>query len=120
MSRYQVRELACDPPGWHTEINQWAEEWPGIVVEYPTNRRSQMAPGVSAFFGAVVEQELTHDDDPRLARDIGHAVVKSTAEGNLITKDHPDSPRKIDLAVAAVIAHDRAAASVITPWVGWA
>ena len=36
------------------------------------------------------------------------AVTKLTPFGTVITKTHPDSPRKIDVAVAAVIAHDRA------------
>jgi hypothetical protein len=35
-------------------------------------------------------------------------VAKETPAGVLVTKDHADSPRKIDAAVAAVVAHDRA------------
>jgi hypothetical protein len=41
---------------------------------------------------------------------VGHAVAKLSPAGDVvgITKDHPDSPRKIDAAVAAVIGFERA------------
>jgi hypothetical protein len=38
----------------------------------------------------------------------GHCVAKNTPYGTTISKAHPDSPPKIDAAVAAVIAYDRA------------
>jgi hypothetical protein len=45
-----------------------------------------------------------------LAAHVGHAVAKLNPAGDVvgITKDHPDSPRKIDAAVAAVIGFERA------------
>jgi hypothetical protein len=43
-----------------------------------------------------------------LSRHVGHAVAKVTPVGTVIVKAHPDSPRKIDCAVAATIAYDRA------------
>jgi hypothetical protein len=36
-------------------------------------------------------------------------VAKLTPTGTVVTKAHPDSPPRIDCAVAAVIAHERAA-----------
>ena len=42
------------------------------------------------------------------ARHLANAVVKETPDGAYITKDGRNSPRKIDLAVAAVVAYDRA------------
>jgi hypothetical protein len=44
-----------------------------------------------------------------LARHLGHCRTKDTPYGPIVTKDAPDSPRKIDAAVAAVVAYDRAA-----------
>lgn len=38
----------------------------------------------------------------------GHCVAKDTPYGQVATKDGADSPRKIDCAVAAMIAYDRA------------
>lgn len=118
MERYRVIEFACDPPGWHQEISVWSDTWPGVVVEYQTNRRSQMAPACSRFWSMVVDGQLSHDGDQRLAKHVSNTVTKETHDGLLITKEHPDSPRRIDLAVAAVVAVDRAAqAVVVAPWV---
>ena len=57
---------------------------------------------------AVATGALTHDGDPRLARHFANAVVKETTDGRYVTKDGASSPRKIDLAVAAIVALDRA------------
>lgn len=57
----------------------------------------------------VLEGGLTHDGDPVLARHVGHCVAKETPYGVIVTKDAADSPRKIDAAVAAIVAYDRAA-----------
>lgn len=70
------------------------------------------------FYSAVVEGAVTHDGDPRLAKHIANTVTKETAEGLLIVKEWADSPRKIDLAVASVVALDRASQGVtVAPFV---
>jgi len=109
MRRYQVVELAADPPGWHREIETWADRYPDVVTaEYRTNLRKFMAQGCAKLHSAVLNQTVTHDGDPRLARHIANAIVKETPEGAYLTKEHRHSARKIDLATAAVIAFDRA------------
>lgn len=109
MRRWQVVELAADPPGWHREIERWADRYPGVVTaEYRTNLRKFMAISCAKLHSAIVNHTVTHDGDPRLARHIANAVVRETPEGAYITKEHRHSPRKIDLATAAVIAYDRA------------
>jgi phage terminase large subunit-like protein len=67
-----------------------------------------MAAACSRFYSAVMGGQLAHDGDPRLARHLANAVLRDTAQGAYITKDGPNSPRKIDAAIAAVVAHDRA------------
>jgi phage terminase large subunit-like protein len=106
---YDVRELLCDPPYWQREISEWEKRWPGKVIEWPTYVRARMAPACTQFYSAVLDGRLTHQDDPRLARHVANAVVRPTPQGDLITKAAQDSPAKIDLAVAAVIAYSRAA-----------
>jgi phage terminase large subunit-like protein len=105
---WDVREFPCDPFGWHREIEEWAERYGSVVLMYETNRPRVMAENCSRFYSAVVTKELTHDGDPRLARHLGNAVVKETKDGAYITKDGRNSPRKIDLAVAAVVGFSRA------------
>lgn len=108
--RYDVAELVCDPWGWRTEIEQLAKRHgEKRVIEWPTNVVGRMAPATDRFYAAVIDQALTHDGDTRLASHIAHCVAKPTAQGDVITKDRRNSPRKIDAAVAAVVAYDRAA-----------
>jgi phage terminase large subunit-like protein len=80
------------------------------VVEYPQSP-SRMTPATQRFHEAVMNRGLTHAGDPRLARHIGNAVLKVDARGQRITKDAKRSNRKIDLAVASVMAFDRASAT---------
>lgn len=112
---WQVVELLCDPPYWAAEIAEWSATWPDRVVEFPTFSRARMAPACTAFYAAVLERTLSHDGDPRLARHVANAVVKSSPLGDYITKADKDSPAKIDLAVAAVIAHHAAATTKAAP-----
>lgn len=106
---WDVVEMLCDPPYWAAEIAEWAATWPDRVVEFPTFSRARMAPACTAFYAAVLERALSHDGDPRMARHVSNAVVKSSPQGDYITKSDKDSPAKIDLAVAAVIAYHAAA-----------
>jgi phage terminase large subunit-like protein len=55
---------------------------------------------------------LVHDGDPLLARHMGNTAVKLTPAGPHIKKENPNSPRKIDAAVAAILAHDRASGKI--------
>jgi len=108
MERFEVVELGCDPPGWASEIDAWREMYGEVVVDFPTNERKRMAAACDRFRAGVIEGQLSHDGNAVLSRHIGHAQAKETPFGVVIQKDHPDSPRKIDAAVAAVIAYDRA------------
>jgi phage terminase large subunit-like protein len=114
MERWDVRELGCDPWGWRTEIEQWAERWGAEkVLEIPSNVRSRAGPAVDRFFTLVMEGKLTHDGDPRLARHIANATPKVTAQGTQLQK--PSNAQKIDSAVASVFAVDRAAFHLANP-----
>ena len=102
-----MQESLYDPPGWAREADAWADTFGDVVVSYPTSTRSRMAAACSRFYSAVGRQ-LAHDGDARLARHLANAVLRETAQGAYITKDGPNSPRKIDAAIAAVVAHDSA------------
>jgi phage terminase large subunit-like protein len=69
-----------------------------------------MTPATARFYEAVVNDQLTHSGDARLARHVGNAVLPEDARGARPAKERKDSPRKIDAAMAAVVVHDRAAA----------
>lgn len=106
-ARWKVREVDCDPFRWSRTMAALEEEgWP--IVEWNTSSPARMVPACAKFYDAVMEQRVTHDGDPRLARHIDHCVLKTDGKGPRIVKEHKMSPRKIDLAVCAVVAHDRA------------
>jgi phage terminase large subunit-like protein len=108
MERFEVLELAADPPGWNAELDGWRETYGDVVIDYPTNERRRMSAACDRFCIAVLEGDLTHDGNAVLARHLGHCIAKDTPYGQIVTKDAPDSPRKIDCAVAAIVDYDRA------------
>lgn len=124
METYDVVELAPDPPGWASEIEGWQEMFGDVVVTFPTNDRKRMAAACDKFRSGILDKTLTHNNNQVLARHVGNAQAKETPYGIVIQKDHPDSPRKIDAAVAAVVAYDRAMwhasnSSPSVPMVAW-
>ena len=56
-----------------------------------------------------MNKDLTHDGDARLARHIAGAVLKNDNRGARIVKESRGTSRKIDAAVCAIMALDRAA-----------
>lgn len=108
--RWDVVELAADPWGWRTELEELQGQFGADrVIEWNTAHRGRMAPATDRFYQAVSGGDLTHDGDPRLSSHMSHTVAKSTAMGDLVSKDKRNSPRKIDAAVASIVALDRAA-----------
>jgi phage terminase large subunit-like protein len=112
----------CDPFRWARTYQ--ALEAQGLpIVEFPQSPQ-RMTPTTQRFYEAVLNAGLTHSGDPRLARHIDNCVLKVDARGSRLAKDTRNSPRKIDLAVAAVMALDRAATSApkaepVVPLVVW-
>jgi phage terminase large subunit-like protein len=105
--KYNVKEIACDPFRWQRSMEAMQDL--GLpVVEYNSSSPSRMVPACSKVYQAVTEGQLTHDGNPTLARHLTNAVIKTDRLGPRIVKEHRGSPRKIDAAVAAVIAFDRA------------
>ena len=106
-STHRVKEIACDPYRWQRSMDAMMEM--GLpVIEFPSTSPSRMVSACAKLYTAVTEQTMTHDGDPLLERHLGNAVVKVDRLGPRIVKEHRGSPRKIDAAVAAVIAFDRA------------
>lgn len=110
MQKYpKVREVACDPFRWQRSMEVLADQ--GVpIVEYPSTSARRMVVGCAKFFDFVTEKRLTHDGNPLLARHIGNAVTKVDNLGIRIVKENRASSRRIDAAVAAVLAVDRATA----------
>jgi phage terminase large subunit-like protein len=107
-----VKEIACDPYRW-TRTMQVLQDEGYPIVEYPSTNARRMVPACAKFFDAVVDGKMVHDGNPLLARHLSNAVVKVDNLGPRIVKENRASQRRIDAAVAAVLAFDRATASRI-------
>lgn len=104
--RWKVREIVFDPARWAR--TQEVLELEGLpVVSYPQSPE-RMVPATQRFYEAVLNKTLTQSGDPRYARHISNCVLKVNQRGAQLSKDAKSSPRKIDLAVAGLIALDRA------------
>lgn len=108
---WEVWGLFCDPPYWEEQISDWKGRFGDKrVFEWWTNRTKQTSYAVRAFVSAIRTGELTHDGDSRYARHIANARRKATRmrdeDGSplwVIEKEHPNSPNKIDAAMAGVL-----------------
>jgi phage terminase large subunit-like protein len=102
----QVVNVVADPFRWTRSLQVLAGEgFP--VLEFP-QQPGRLAPATSSFYEAVVNKALTHDGHAELARHISHAIIKQDPRGVRITKESKKSTRRIDLAMAAIMAFDRA------------
>jgi phage terminase large subunit-like protein len=109
--KHNVREIACDPFRWARSME--VLEGHGLpIVAFPQSPQ-RMIKACAIFFDAVAEKRLVHDSDPLLTRHINNTATKLTPAGPHIKKENPNSPRKIDAAVAAILAVDRASGGKI-------
>lgn len=113
--RWDVRELAADPWGWRSELEEWAGRHGDKVLEWNTAHPGRMGPATDRMYAAIVDGDVSHDGDPELEIHMENCVATSTALGDLVKKDKRNSTRKIDGAVAAIVAHDRAAWHLANP-----
>jgi phage terminase large subunit-like protein len=113
MGRWKVLRLYGDPREYKAWLAAWAERYgKDRVAEFPTNSAGRFAPAVLAADVGIRQGELSHDGDSRLARHIANAhklyVRLRVDDGErrpfVLQKDRPHSPRKIDGAVAGVLA----------------
>ena len=104
---YEVKEITADPYRWSRSLELLRDE--GLpVTEFPQSA-ARMVPATQRFAEAVSNHQLTHSGDERLARHIANAVLKVDNRGPRLAKPSKWSPKRIDCAVAAVMAFERAA-----------
>jgi phage terminase large subunit-like protein len=108
--KHNVKEIACDPFRWQRSM-EFLENQGLPVVAFPQSPQ-RMIKACAGFFDLVAEKRLVHDGDPLLSRHIGNTAIKLTPAGPHIKKENPNSPRKIDAAVAAILAVDRASGKI--------
>ena len=96
-------EIACDTSRWVAELEDWPVRDCPLLLS--PQSRTRMVPATERATAAVVERALTHSGDRTLARHVANAMRRPDGQLSKVT---PHSPRKIDLAVAFVMALERA------------
>ena len=108
---YDVKEIAADPFRWARSLQILESE--GLpVVQFPQST-TRMTPATSGFRDSVITRALTWGGEDKLAaalrRHIEAATIRTDREGRQkMAKESRASGRRIDLAVAAVMALSRA------------
>jgi phage terminase large subunit-like protein len=112
---WNVVGFYCDPAKWESYIAGWEAKWgPQLVAKatrdhpcewWMTGGRSTLTVrALDKFYNAVIDGGLTHDGSDALNRHVLNARRRVSKVGLQIAKEHPDSPKKIDAAVAGVLA----------------
>lgn len=114
-TKWNVVGFYADPARWEGFIAQWEATWNKqlkvkVSRDHPIEwwftggRMGQIVRAVEQFHSAVVDGDLTHDGSSALTRHVLNARRRVGRSGITIAKEHPDSSRKVDAAVAAVLA----------------
>lgn len=99
---WRVLCMACDPPGWENDIDDWVEEFgEQRVILFDTKQPSKMGPATSRFITAMTEGDFTHDGDPVVSEHIANCGRGVRAGFDVPVK--VNDAEKIDAAVAAIV-----------------
>jgi hypothetical protein len=114
--KWNVVAFYADPAKWEQTIGTWeATHGPTLKVkstrDHPIQwwmtggRATATVAALKRFHEAIVEKEITFDGAAALTRHLRNARRRVSRTGIQIAKANPDSPLKIDAAVAATLAY---------------
>jgi phage terminase large subunit-like protein len=108
---YAIEELAFDPR-YSFQLVQELEQKGVAVVEHKQGPVSMTGP-IQEFQRQILGRDFVHGMNPLLTFNVDNLVVKNDGRDNLMCEkpSNPNSPRKIDAAVASIMAIGRAAAN---------
>lgn len=106
LENYNVIRMNCDPAYWQDIVGRWAMDYEGIVWEWWTNRKKAMAESNERFHTAIMLGQMKHNNDEVITRHVLNAHIEETPWGDLLRKDIRGGSRKIDAAVASVLAFE--------------
>lgn len=115
-TRWDVVAFYCDPAAdWRSYVAGWEADFGSKLKVKSTQQHpcewwmggqnlTKTVRATEQLHSAIVHGGLTHDGSSVLTRHVLAARRRSSRVGVQIAKDFPESPRKIDAAVAAVLA----------------
>jgi phage terminase large subunit-like protein len=114
---YTVARFYADPPYWQSEVDAWAQAYSDkVVVSWETHRERQMAAALERLETDFAAGLVQHDGSEVLLRHVTNAVRMTTRNGYGIRKPAKNSDRKIDAAVAMVLAYEARCDAVAAGW----
>lgn len=108
--QYRVVRVYADPPGWESEIDQWASQYgEKVVLRWETYRPVQMHAAAERLLTDVqkVESAFTHDGCPFTATHVRNAR-KLARPSQRYVLGKPTQQQKIDSCVTSIICHEAA------------
>jgi phage terminase large subunit-like protein len=107
-------ELVADVSFWQDEAYQWAQA--GLpVVEYPQTL-NRLVPATAKLYEGIMAGKIRHDGDGAIQRHVDNCILKMDSKGgSRLTKDYRNPRLKIDLAIALLMAYDRASGKLESP-----
>ncbi|GAA4186894.1 terminase [Streptosporangium oxazolinicum] len=117
---YRVMWIFADPSYWQNVVGTWAldfkekdPEGRDIVFEFSPQRATQMTKAIERMHTAAhLAEDICHDGNPDLARHVANAVTYEVPQGTLIRKESKRSKKRIDAAIAAVLAYEARAEAI--------
>lgn len=115
--RFKVVGFFGDPAKWESYMDTWEADFgtdlqvkagPNHPIRYWVSGagQSKFVQCLRRFHDAVLDKDLIHAGDPVTTRHILNSRRRSGRYGISIAKATPDSPNKIDCAIAAVLAYE--------------
>lgn len=128
MRYFQVAGFYCDPPHWQDYVDLWNRDFGEKMqvkatarrpLEWWTNRPTAISSALERFHEAACDKRISYrpaddfgegTDEFKLALGLSRHVINArrrvTRGGTQIAKETPKSKKKIDAAMAAVLAYE--------------
>jgi hypothetical protein len=110
--RFNVVGFFADPTLWESNVAKWEAKYgsrllvgaPQHPITWRTAQVNRTVAAVADLHSAILNQDLTHGGDPTLSKHVLNARRRHRSQGDLLFKEFPESPRKIDAAYALMLA----------------
>ncbi|MEU9044112.1 terminase [Kitasatospora sp. NPDC048343] len=113
---FNVQGMYADVALWESYISEWSDTYgEGLAVKAPGrdsigwDMRSSLKASTLAherLLRSILDRKLRHDGDRSLRRHALNAVRRTNNYGLSFGKESKDSPRKVDLYAALMLAHE--------------
>jgi phage terminase large subunit-like protein len=106
-------ELVADLSYWQDEAFQWSQNGLPLVENPQTLKR--LVPATAKLYEGIRAGKIRHDGDGAMQRHLDNCILKMHNGGSRLTKDYRNPRLKIDLAIALLMAYDRASGKLESP-----